>query len=111
MKKLADLFFNKRPGKNDLNVVAYENMRKEDQGLVEDLMRNSKIMSQVNNACKNVMAMNKGEKESDVANFMVNVSSDISKAANVKVIITLLKESDKNDLRISIFSLVVAPSI
>lgn len=109
MRKLADLFFDKRHKKNDLSITAYENMRDEDQGLVEDLMRNNKIMSQVNNACKNVMGMTKTDKESEVAKFKVNVSSGISKASNVEVVITLLKESDKNDLRISLCSLVVAP--
>ena len=110
MRKLADLYLNSRPRKNDFSVVSYENMKKEDQGLVEDLMRDAKVISQINNACKNVKDMSKSDKEQDVAKFTINVSSAISSAANIQVHIVLLKDSDESDLRITLRSLVHVPA-
>ena len=52
MRKLADLFLDRRDEFNDFVVKSSENMRKEDQNLVEDLMRNNRVSSQINNACK-----------------------------------------------------------
>lgn len=110
MRKLADLYYKKRPRTKDFGDVSCQNMKKEDRGLVEDLMRDSKMVSQVNNACKDIMKMPKLDKEQEVATFTVNMSSAVSSAANVQVNIILLKDSDESDLRITLRSLVHVPA-
>lgn len=110
MKKLADLFFDKRPEKGDLIVKSYENMKEEDQNLLEDLMRNCKVISQINNACKDVFTIHRIDKDQEIAKFDINIGGTAIES-KIKVVITLLKDSDDNDLKISLFSLVQGPAL
>lgn len=110
MRKIADLYFDKRPDKGDLIVRSYENMRDEDQNLVQDLMRNYKVSSQINNACRDVFSIHRTDKDQEIAKCDINLGGTAIES-KVKVVITLLKDSDENDLKISIFSLVQGPAL
>ncbi len=110
MRKLADLYFDRRDAHDDFTVKSHENMKKEDQGMVEDLMRNNRVTTQINNACKDVMKMQRGDVDTEVSTFEVNLGST-SIEAKLKIQITLLKLGDDNDLKISLFSLVNVPQM
>ena len=110
MRKLADLYIGEQNRTGQMPIVDSENMRKEDEGLVADLMRDSKVISQINNACKNIANMSKSDKEQDVADFRVNLSSAVSSSAAIGVKIVLLKDSDDRYIRITLKSLVSVPA-
>jgi len=107
MRKIADLFLNENKENNSYKVVAYENMKKEDLSLVEDLMRRANVKCQIDNSCKDIKKLSRGNKDISVADFKINVNALLS--ANIQVKIFLLPANDVNDLKISIYSLVSAP--
>lgn len=111
MKKLADLYFNYDVRTGEYNVASHANMEEKNRQLVEDLMRDAKVQSGLNNACKNVNNLTRKEQDTFVTSFNVNLSSSISSASMIKIEVTLLKSEDESDLMVSLFSMVNAPSI
>jgi hypothetical protein len=109
MKKLADLYFNYNVQKGEYIASTHANMQEKDTGLVEDLMRNSKLTVKLNNACKNINNLVRTEKDIKVSEFDVNMSSAVSTASMVRVVVTLLKLEDESDLMVSLFSMVSVP--
>lgn len=111
MKRLADLYFNYDIKSGEYLVSSFANMQEKDEQLVEDLMRDSRLRVQLNNACKNINNMSRTDKDVEVTKFDVNLNSSISSASNVRVVVTLLKDGDESDLMISLFSMVAGPTI
>jgi hypothetical protein len=111
MKKLADLYLNYDVKSSEYKVSSYDNMNEKDQLLVEDLMIDARVKLQINNACKNINRIERGDKNIEVAKVDVNLNSTISSNANVRVVISLLKLDDESDMLISLYSLVEAPSM
>jgi len=107
MRKIADLFLNENIENHSYYVSAHENMKKEDTSLVEDLMRSAKVKCQIDNSCKDLKDMIRGDKDISVADFKVEVNATMS--AKIQIKIFLLKVDDINDLKISLYSLVRNP--
>ena len=111
MRKLADLYFNYDVKSGDYKVAATANIKKEEEKLVEDLIRDSRVKVKLNNACKNIQSMMRGDKDVEVAKFEVNLNSTVSTASNIKLVVTLLKQEDESDMLVSLFSLVAGPTM
>lgn len=110
MKKLADLYFNYNAKNGEYIISTHANMKEKDKVLVEDLMRDSKLIVKLNNACKNINNMTRTEKDLKISEFDVNMSSSVSTASMVRVVVTLLKLEDESDIMVSLFSMVSLPA-
>lgn len=110
MRKLADLFADKRVGKAGFVIKYSENMREEDHSLVEDLMRDARVNPQVWSACEKAFANPRIDRDIEFPSVQISLGATAIES-KIKVVVTLLKDSDENDLKISLFSLTQGPAV
>jgi len=91
MKKLGDLYFNKRASRKDLNMVSYDNIKDEKtQRTVEDIIRDARVMAKINNACKDVMKMEKTSEEKNIFDERINLDGGMGVNVTIRVVVLLL---------------------